>query len=154
MSTEPFTLFDGAIDGLMRGALGDLANRPITACLMAGTYQPGLATDLVWSDIADHALTDADYAPRALGGQAIISGPDGAALHSDPVDFGDPVTIGPASHLVFVLGQAGALAAGDRLLGVQTLDPAGGGLKAINGAFSVQPANGGWFALGRDGVSA
>lgn len=145
MVSAPLILNDTSLNSLLAGTLAPLGISPISAVLLSPAYVPDPVNHSSFAEIAAFELVSAETKRVQLTGVSIT----GAAFRSDDLIFGDPVTIGPARYLAFVMGAPKSLTPGSILLGVADLAPSGGALEAQRGRFSVKAPASGWFALNR-----
>jgi hypothetical protein len=149
MTTGPLILTDGMILRLVTREPAPLDVADLTAVLLSVHYTPDPAGHDTFGDIAAFEISAPDYARRRLFGGRFAAGEGGAAFHSDPLNFGDPVTFPPVRYLAFCFGTPMALPGASPLVGVMDLAPAGGAVEAVRSAFLIPPPPGGWFSLQR-----
>lgn len=146
MPSGPLLLFDTTLHGLFTCSVPAF-DGPIAGVLLSAAYVPDMAEHSQYGDITAHELSNADYAPTALAGQALTFAAGQIKFSSDTVQFGDPVKLGPAKYLALVFGHATALQASNLLLGVVDLATSSGAVEAQNSGFSISPPATGWFSL-------
>jgi len=148
MTAGPFLLYDSMLTALVAGALAPLPEADITAVLLSPAYVPDLAAHTAYGDVSAFEISGGDYHGLRLTGGAVapLSGA-AAAFTSDPISWGDPVSLPPTRYMALVFGLPSALKSSSPLIGVQQL--ATGAVEAVRGAFTVSPPAGGWFHLAR-----
>lgn len=148
MPSGPLLLYDQALEGLLSGALPSLETAPLTACLLAPNHQLNLSGHSQFLDVVDDEVPGRDYERVAITGQYIDRSGTVPSFHTDSVNFGNPVTLGPVRYMVFVCGSKGNLNVSSPLLGVLELS-VGGVVEAQRSSFEIsQPAEG-WVRLSR-----
>ena len=148
MAAGQFTLTNKAIQDL--GNTIDWVSDAITAVLVDVAHTPAI-TEATYSDFSANEVnsgTFPDYAQIALTtkslGKAVATE---VQYTSDIANFGASVTI-EARYIYFVKGTAGALVAGDNIVGYCDIDTSLGAAenaKSTNSVFSVGPSATGWF---------
>lgn len=116
------------------------------AWVLLGSGYTQSDTDTTWGDISANEISDADYAQQEVTGRAITNNAGEAQFSSDAADFGSNVSI-EAKFLGLVMGTAGNLAAGDKVIGTIDLDDSSGTATVFsaNAEFSIGPnASGFW----------
>ncbi|MCJ9428687.1 hypothetical protein [Kordiimonas marina] len=148
MTAGPFLLYDTTLAALMAGTLNPLADTDITAVLLSPAYVPDLAAHTTYADISAAEIIGSDYRQlRLTGGMVAPLSGAAAAFTSDPLNWGNPVTLPPTRYMTLLLGLPSALTPASPLIGVQQLTT--GAVEAVRGAFTVSPPAGGWFHLAR-----
>lgn len=141
MAAGSFTLYGAAIEGIARG-LVDLDGHSFKAALCASGYTPNVATHAALADLTNE-LSGGDYARVTLTGVSVARSGTTVKFTSDPVDFGDDVTL-TAKYLVLYDDTH----ASDALLGYVDLNTGGGSASSTDGPFEVAPdAADGWFTM-------
>ena len=148
MAAGPLLVYNKALNGLLDGSMPPLTNSPLSAVLLSPSHGVDLAAHETLADITVDEITNADYAPVEVTGERVEVGVAGPCFHSDAINFGDPVTLGPARYLVLVRGVPGGLQADSPLLGIADLT-SGGAVEAQRSKFTVSPPAEGWFSLVR-----
>lgn len=147
MTAGPFLTYDVGLKEMIDNDI-DWAADAITAVLLGDGYTPDRAAHSTYDDIDGEEIADGDYAQVQIAGKAVaVNGTTTRVTHS-AIDFGDPVTIS-AKYLAYVVGTAGALDTGGRVLGVVDLNDGGGELASSDGEFSFTPDASGLFYFSR-----
>ena len=147
MAAGQFTLTNKAIQDI--GNTIDWVADGIAAVLVDVAHTPAI-TELVYSDISTdetNSVTYPDYAQLALTSKSLGKATATEVQYtSDAASFGTTVTI-EARYVYFVKGTAGALVAGDALVGYCDFDTTLGAenAKSSNSVFSIGPSAEGWF---------
>ena len=148
MAAGQFTLTNKAIQDI--GNTIDWATDAITAILVDVAHTPAI-TESVYSDVSVNETdsgTFPDYTQIALTAKTLDKATATEVKYkSDVVSFGTTVTL-EARYVYFVKGTAGALVAGDAIVGYCDMDTALGvaeNAKSTNSVFSIGPSADGWF---------
>ena len=143
MAIQPLTLTNSAFEGLFDGTIQWAAATHVAAILCTADYVPALA-HATMADITNQ-VTDADYAPQAVGTRTIARNGDDVEFKSAAVNYGAEVSIA-ARYLVLVAGDPANLLTTDPLIGYVDF----GETKSSTGAaFQFTPPSTGWFAVTR-----
>ena len=149
MPVGNFQVLDEAIEALANAQLGDLDGVGIAAVLVGSGYTPNLATHATYSDISANEISGGDYAQVAVTGAVLSDISGGVRFDTGDITWGNPVTIPACKYLALVVGTAGSLGVGARVIGIQDLDTGGGTVESINAEFTVQAPTNGWFDITR-----
>lgn len=115
----------------------DWASDGIYAVLLNG-YSFSDAHD-EYSDVSgDELAGGGDYAPVALGGKTVSIVGGKVRFDANDVSFGDPVDIGPADGVAYLVGNAASPQATDLLLFYEALSD----LQSVNSEFVLGTPNG------------
>ncbi|RLA03862.1 MAG: hypothetical protein DRQ47_04395 [Gammaproteobacteria bacterium] len=121
----------------------DLGSGAFSGVLVLSAHTPSLVNDNIYSDISGNECGDGDYADTVA--TLTVSEPSAGVVMVDmaQVDYGAAVTIG-ARYFYVVQGTAGALSAGDLILGYMDLNDGGSiDVESISSDFKVDAnANG------------
>ncbi|MBL4837965.1 MAG: hypothetical protein JKY34_10350 [Kordiimonadaceae bacterium] len=148
MAAGPLLVYNRALNGLFDGSLPSLTTTPLSAVLLSPSHGVDLAAHETLADITADEIENPDYAPAEVTGERVEVDASGPCFHSDTINFGDPVTLGPARYVVLVCGAPGGLEANSLLLGIAELT-SGGAVEAQRSKFTVSPPAEGWFRLAR-----
>ena len=148
MAAGPLLVYNKALNGLLDGSLPSLTTSPLSAVLLSPSHSVDLGAHETLADITADEITNADYARVEVTGERVEYDASGPCFHSDSINFGDPVTLGPARYVVLVCGAPGGLEADSPLLGIADLT-SGGAVEAQRSKFMVSPPTEGWFSLVR-----
>ena len=143
MAIQPLTLYNSAFLGLFNGTIDWANTTHVAAILCTATYTP-LLTHATYADITNQ-VADVDYAPKVVGTRTISRNGDEIEFKSDPVNFGDTVTI-EAQYLVLVAGDPANLLATDPVIGYVNF---GESKSSTAAAFTFTPSVTGWFRVSR-----
>lgn len=149
MAVGNFLVMDEALEAMANSALGDLDGLAVTAVLVGSSYTPDMATHATYAHVSGDEISGNNYAQVALTGASLQDIAGGVRFDSNDISWGNPVTIPAAKYLVLVVGTAGSLAAGDKIIGIQDLNTAGGTVHSINAEFTIHAPTSGWFDLKR-----
>ena len=148
MAAGQFTLTNKAIQDI--GNTVDWVADGIAAVLVDVAHTPAI-TETTFANISANEVnsgTFPDYAQVALTNKSLGKATATEVQYdSDVVSFGTNVTI-EARYIYFVKGTAGALIAGDAIVGYCDIDTSLGAAenaKSTNSVFSVGPSATGWF---------
>lgn len=130
MAVGTFTFHDNGVEDAVTGS-ANWATDDHYAILVGGYTQSD--TDDTYSDVSGDELADADYDAQDLSGEAETRSGDTITIKANPVEFDDPVSIGPASHIIILMGTAAAKSGGDKIVGSMDLD----GAESVAGEFTV-----------------
>ncbi|MCK0068043.1 hypothetical protein [Kordiimonas laminariae] len=120
-----------------------LLDDPITAVLLSPAYSFE-NTHRQYVDIKAFSLRSSDYQPTQLNGKRVF---DPASFISDPINFGNPVTIGPVGAVALVKAFPKALKDTSLLLAVGNFINSGSPVESIRGPFILTPSPSGWFTF-------
>ncbi|MEX0299201.1 MAG: hypothetical protein AB3N28_09030 [Kordiimonas sp.] len=148
MPAGPLRVYDSALLGMLDQTLPPLDTATLTALLLSPRHVVDLASHQILLDIKDDEISAADYARASVNGARLSKVPGGASFFSDPIHFGDPVTMGPVSFLAMVYGELHSLSDASPLLGIAELS-VGGAVEAQRSRFSISAPPEGWFFLTR-----
>lgn len=147
--TGPLLLYDQALLPLLRKSYPSLEEAGLIAVLLEAAYVPDLSTHSRFADIRADEIAAADYRRQVVtGGQLTASG-GVVCFTSDPISWGNPVTLPPLRYMAILYGGPGLLTDDSPLLALMDLGPAGGAVEAVRGDFTLTPPNTGWFSLTR-----
>ena len=148
MPAGSMLMYDAALYGLLKCNLPNLETAPITAVLLSAAHIADLASHSVFADITQSEITGFDYARRLVTGGRIVANIGGPSFHSDTIQFGNPVTLGPAKYMAFIFGMPVGLKANSQLLGIASLAESGV-VEAQRSNFALSPPASGWFQQAR-----
>ncbi|NVJ71384.1 MAG: hypothetical protein HWE08_13565 [Alphaproteobacteria bacterium] len=149
MIAGPLQLYDSAVLSLVDGSRKPLSQEPLTALLLKPTYVPDLAAHTQLTDVEALEANTGDYRRLALTGPIIRAMAGGASFSSDPISWGNPVSLPPVKYLLLAYGAPGTLSGSSSLLGVLDLAENAPAVEAVRSSFTVTPPAGGWFILSR-----
>ena len=143
---NPLTLYNSAFEGLFDGTINWATATHVAAILCTSTYDP-LLTHATYDDITNEVATGEghDYEPKAVTTRTTTRNADEVEFGSDPVNFGDPVSI-TAQYLVLVAGDPANLLTTDPVIGYVDF---GESKASTAAAFTYTPAVNGWFRISR-----
>lgn len=115
----------------------DWANDGVYAVLVNGyTFS---AAHTAYSNLSSNELAGGgDYAPKALTGKSVSIVSGKVRFDCDDVSFGDPVSIGPADGIAYLVGNAASPQAGDLLLFYESLAD----VESVNSEFVIGDTTG------------
>ena len=147
MPSPTTCLYEKTMQSVLSGLLPEPAACSLSAHLMVPAFIPNQTTQETFADIAAHEMSWRDYSARAVTGAAIMVNNGVWSLTSDPIIFGDPVTVPPFRFMVMAYGAPAAPPATKQLLLCADLVSGGGALEATRGALKIEPPTAGWFAI-------
>ena len=148
MNTSPMQIYDTAFYAFALGALRLTAGDKV-AVLLDARYVPDLGNHATFADIQAFELAGGQYRRQQLTGARLVPLPGAICFTSDPLNWGNPVTLAPSKYLVLLDGLAGGLKPTSALLALMDLTGGTGfgAVEASHGAFAVTPPNSGWFEI-------
>lgn len=123
----------------------------MSAHLLVPTFVPDTALSATVATVVDFELASSDYQPQSITGQSVFGAGDVWSFTSDPILFGDPVTLPPFRYLVLARGHVNAAASAKPLLACLDLGldlgASGTAREVVKGAFVIRPDAAGWFSI-------
>lgn len=147
--TAPLKLYDSALQALLLQEHAPLSDIPLSALLLASQYQPNPVGHATLADALSFEVTGGDYNRQQMTGAMLSRVSGGVMFTSDPLHWGDPVTMPLAGFLLLCRGRLGDLVPSSPLFGVMALTADGTPVEALRGAFTLSPPATGWFTLTR-----
>ncbi len=147
MAVSTLTIYDGALAGIMDGSLPGFSNASLSAHLLNASYAPDKTLHQTVEDVAAFEVVSSGYSAAALTGVRTVVQPGRVSLQTDPVLFGDPVSVPPFRYLLFAYGHPNAPAGEKALLGYSDLSAEGGALEVVRGSLVFTPDETGWITL-------
>jgi hypothetical protein len=147
MASMAFTLYHQTLRSFLSGEFQAPAVSKISAHLLVSTFEPDPTAPATLATVKAHELSSADYRPQAIAGQSIIKGDGVWSLTSDPILFGDPISLPLFRFAVLAYGHVNASAGSKPLLAYLDLSPDGNVREVVKGAFAIHPNSAGWFSI-------
>lgn len=140
-------IYTKTLRSILLGAIASPGESTISAHLMAPSFVTDHINDQTFADVIEHELSAAGYVPRIVTGVQIQTSGTTCLFTSDPIVFGDPVTVPPFRYLVIAYGAPASAPHKKQLLTAHDLAPGGGALESTNAALKISPPALGWFNI-------
>ncbi len=147
MSSAAFVLYHQTLRSFLSGEFEAPAVSAMSAHLLVPTFVPNTALSATVATVAGFELAGSDYQPRALTGHAVLGAGDVWSFTSDPILFGDPVTLPHFRYVVLAGGHVNAPASSKPLLAYLDLGSNGTAREVVKGSLVIRPDAGGWFSI-------
>lgn len=145
MAAGNFTPYNDALERL--GNSTDDWDADSHYAILLTNSHTAATTHSTLSDISANEVSDADYAPQDMSGEAVTETTGTVTFDASDVSFGDPVTI-TARHIAVVKGTVSAKSGTDPLIGEAELETTGD-VSSTNGPFDVNWNASGLMTLAR-----
>ncbi len=147
MLVGPMTIFEQTLKNMLGGFAPGYISQGLSAHLMTQAFTPLAATQNSFADIASAEVTGQDYAAKSLTGESLSLNAATIALVSDPIIFGEPITLPLFRYLVLATGLPGAAAGTKHLVAYADLVVGGGAREVVRGSLTFNHDEGGWFSF-------
>ncbi len=147
MLVGKMTIFEKTLNNILDGTMQGYISQGLSAHLMVSTFVPLVETQYTFVDISSAEVTGQDYLAKSMTGIAVTVSNGNIAISSDPIVFGNPITLPLFRYLVLASGLPGASAATKKLVAYADLATGGGAREVVRGALVFNHGADGWFAF-------
>ena len=147
MVVGKMTIFEKTLNDILDGTMQGYLSHGFSAHLLAPAYVPVADTQYSFADISSFEVVGQDYLAKSVTGTAITANNGNVAVGSDPIVFGNPITLPLFRYFVLATGLPGASAATKKLVAYADLTVGGGAREVVRGALVFNHGPDGWFAF-------
>lgn len=147
MTVGNLVIYDNALTGIFNGTLPALPAASLSAHLLSAGYAPDTVLHSSFNDVAAFEVQGHGFEAKSLTGVHVVTGAGQVSVHSDPIIFGDPISVPPFRYLLIAYGLPGAAADNKALFGFADLSTGGGALETVRGSLHFSHGDGGWFGV-------
>lgn len=140
-------IFEQTLKNVLEGVMPGYISQGMSAHLMTQSFGPLVDSQLSFADIALAEVVGQDYNAKALTGVAVTLANGKIAIISDPIIFGDPITLPLFRYLVFATGLPGAANTSKKLIAYSDLAMGGGAREVVRGSLVFNHGLEGWLSF-------